>query len=104
MLKIILTGKDQVLRHLTKEKDALMTRIAEDVKQVAQSFTPIDKGRARRGWKIRNNVSTTQTNSRTRSIINRVPYIDLLERGRSKQSPKGILGPTTKEISRRRYR
>jgi hypothetical protein len=104
MLKITLTGKDQVLRHLTQSKDALMTRIAEDVKQVAQSFTPIDKGRARRGWKMRNTVSAIQTSSKTRSITNRVPYIDLLERGRSKQSPKGILGPTIREISRRRYR
>ena len=74
-----------------KQKDALMTRIAEDVKRVAQSFTPIDKGRARGGWKMR-------STSKTRSVTNRVPYIDLLERGRSKQSPREILGPTPREI------
>tara|TARA_A100001201_G_scaffold69934_1_gene64436 strand:- start:1202 stop:1516 length:315 start_codon:yes stop_codon:yes gene_type:complete len=104
MLKITLTGSANVMRHLGKQKDAFMTRVAEDVKKVAQSFTPIDKGRARRGWKMRNQVSVTQSSSSTRSITNRVPYIDLLERGRSKQAPKGIIGPTVREIKRRRYR
>jgi hypothetical protein len=97
MLKFILTGKQNVIRHLEKEKDAFMTRVAEDIKQVATQNTPIDKGRARRGWKM----SSTRN---TRSITNRVPYIDLLERGRSKQAPKGIVGPTIREISKRRYR
>lgn len=85
------------MRHLEKEKDAFMTRVAEDIKQVAVNNTPIDKGKARRGWKM------TQTRN-TRSVTNRVPYIDLLERGRSKQAPNGIIGPTVRQISRRRYK
>ena len=104
MIKFVLTGKENVMRHLEKEKDAFMTRVAEDIRQVAQQNTPIDKGRARRGWKVKNKVSAIQTSSSTRTITNRVPYIDLLERGRSKQAPKGIVGPTIREISRRRYR
>tara|TARA_S200000501_G_scaffold366132_1_gene400514 strand:- start:1034 stop:1327 length:294 start_codon:yes stop_codon:yes gene_type:complete len=97
MLKFVLTGKANVMRHLEKEKDAFMTRVAEDIKQVAVNNTPIDKGKARRGWKM------TQTRN-TRSVTNRVPYIDLLERGRSKQAPNGIIGPTVRQISRRRYK
>lgn len=104
MLKIVLTDRDNVIRHLKKEKDAFMTQVAEDIKQVAQQFTPIDKGRARRGWSVKNKVSAIQTSSSTRTITNRVPYIDLLERGRSKQAPKGIIGPTIREITRRRYK
>lgn len=104
MLKFVLKGKNDVMRHLGKQKDAFMNRVAEDIKQVAIQNTPIDKGRARRGWKVKNTVSATQSRSGTRSIVNRVPYIDLLERGRSKQSPKGIVGPTIREITRRRYR
>ena len=97
MLKLVLTGKENVMRHLEKEKDAFMTRVAEDIQKVAKQFTPIDKGRARRGWNM------TQTRN-TRSVKNRVPYIDLLERGRSKQSPNGIVRPTIREISKRRYK
>mgnify|MGYP001303235154 CR=1 FL=1 len=97
MLKLILTGQQNVMRRLEKEKDAFMTRVAEDIKRVAVSNTPIDKGRARRGWQV------TKT-SKTRKITNRVPYIDLLEQGRSKQAPRGIIRPTVREISRRRYK
>ena len=97
MLKITLTGSANVMRHLGKQKDAFMTRVAQDIKRVAQANTPIDKGRARRGWKM------TQTRN-TRSVKNRVPYIDLLEQGRSKQAPNGIMRPTVRDITRRRYR
>lgn len=73
-----------------------MTKIADDIKSIAVSKTPIDKGQARRGWRL-------ETSFKTKKIVNRVPYIDLLENGRSKQAPRGIIGPTLREISRRKY-
>jgi hypothetical protein len=42
--------------------------------------TPIDTGQARRGWQTRQN-----------SVENRVPYIERLERGWSKQAPTGFV-------------
>lgn len=82
---------------LEKEKDRIVDQIAEDSLDLIKSKTPIDKGQARDGWR-RENVKDGF------NIVNRVPYIDLLEKGRSKQAPRGILGPTTREISKRRYK
>lgn len=82
---------------LEREKDRIVNQIAQDTLDLVKSNTPIDKGQARDGWR-RVNVSKGV------NIVNRVPYIDLLEKGRSKQAPRGILGPTTREISKRRYK
>lgn len=85
------------MRDLEREKDSFMTRVAEDIKQVAISKTPIDKGQARRGWRLEGGF-------REKRIVNRVSHIVPLEEGRSKQAPNGILGPTVREISKRRYK
>jgi hypothetical protein len=97
MLKISVTGTNKVMRNLEREKDSLHTRVAQDILEVARSKTPIDQGQARRGWRLENR-------SRSKHIVNRVPYIDLLENGRSKQAPNGILGPTVREITNRSYK
>tara|TARA_A100001201_G_C4070759_1_gene195729 strand:- start:914 stop:1207 length:294 start_codon:yes stop_codon:yes gene_type:complete len=97
MLSIRVQGTKKVMGNLEREVDRIMTRVAQDTLVVARKNTPIDKGQARRGWRLEN-----ATNEKR--IVNRVPYIDLLEKGRSKQAPRGILGPTTREISQRRYR
>ena len=89
-------GTRQVMRSLEKEKEALHTRVAQDILEVARSKTPIDQGKARRGWRLENTL-------RQKRIVNRVPYIDELEKGHSKQAPQGILRPTLREISNRRY-
>jgi hypothetical protein len=97
MLQISVRGIDKVMSDLEREKDRVVDQIAEDTLDVIVSKTPLDKGQARDGWR-RENVRDGF------NIVNRVPYIDLLEKGRSKQAPRGILGPTTREISRRRYK
>jgi hypothetical protein len=97
MLSIKVTGTRQAIASLEREKEKLMTTIAQDILEVARSKTPIDKGQARRGWRLENLF-------REKRIVNRVPHIDALERGHSKQAPNGILGPTVREISQRRYK
>jgi hypothetical protein len=97
MLQLSVRGIDKVMDGLEKEKDRIVDQIAEDSLDLIKSKTPIDKGQARDGWR-RENVKDGF------NIVNRVPYIDLLEKGRSKQAPRGILGPTTREISKRRYK
>ena len=98
MLKISIQGDNRkTMGVLEREKERIMSLIATDVKTVATRNTPIDKGGARRGWRLENTY-------REKRVVNRVPYVDLLEQGRSKQAPRGILGPTVREISRRRYK
>ena len=97
MLSFKVTGTRQAIASLEREKENLIGTIAQDILAVARSKTPIDKGQARRGWRL-------ESGFRTKNIVNRVPHIDALENGHSKQAPNGILGPTVGEISRRRYK
>jgi len=86
------------MRSLEREKDSFITRVANDILGVARKNTPVDKGQARRGWRL-------DSRHKMKSIVNRVPYIVQLEEGHSKkQAPNGILGPTIREISQRRYK
>lgn len=60
------------------------SRVSDTFKSEVVPRTPIDKGRARRGWQQRQE-GTTQI------IENRVPYIGALEQGRSKQARNGFV-------------
>ena len=97
MISIRIRGTKQVMNSLEREKDSVITRMAQDTLVVARKNTPIDQGQARRGWRLEN----TQNIKR---IVNRAPHILALERGHSKQAPDGILVPTVREISKRKYK
>ena len=97
MISITVRGLRKAMSGLEREKDRVISEIAQDTLEVATRNTPIDKGQARKGWRSENAGGDIR-------IVNRVPYVDLLEQGRSKQAPNGILGPTVREISRRRYK
>ena len=85
------------MKSLRRDRDSLLATFAEDVFKTAKRNTPIDKGRARRGWR-------KSKISKGFSIANRVPYIGALEKGKSSQAPKGIIGPTVKQVKLRRQR
>ena len=95
MLEIRVRGTKQVMSGLERELDRVISKVADDTIRIAQSKTPIDKGQARRGWRL-------EDAGKDKRIVNRVSYIDLLEQGRSKQAPRGILGPTIRDVSRRK--
>jgi len=63
-----------------KELDFLQNTYQTEVKK----RTPIDKGRARRGWNKR-------SQGKDRIVENKVPYIERLEGGYSKQAPRGFV-------------
>jgi len=75
-----------------QEKKALK----DDYKSAVVPRTPIDTGRARRGWQKRSN-----------RIENQVPYIGRLERGYSRQAPSGFvkqaLSSTIEKSNKRKY-
>lgn len=97
MIKIVVRDTRRAVGELERELVRIADLVASDLLDVARKNTPIDKGQARQGW--RKEKSYRQT-----SVINRVPYAQYLEEGHSKQAPNGILGPTVREISRRRYK
>ena len=59
--------------------------------QEAKGHTPVKSGNARSKW------TKTQTKDNF-EVANRVPYIERLEAGASRQAPRGIIGPTLTAI------
>ena len=88
---------DTVLNSIKRQIGSVADRVANKILREAKIHTPIDKGRARRGWRLKKSTSTARKEIR---VTNRVPYIDLLERGRSKQRPRGIVRPTLAAFKR----
>lgn len=81
---------DDFLKQVTDDvKDEILTTLQSELKR----RTPIDTGQARRGWQRRNDT-----------IDNRVPYIGLLEEGRSKQAPRGFTQQAVKATLNKRKR
>lgn len=97
MLSIRVRGTKEVMNGVERELDRVISKVADDTIRIAVSKTPIDQGQARRGWRL-------EDAGRDKRIVNRVSYIDLLEKGRSKQAPRGILGPTIRDVQRRKYK
>jgi|TARA_R110000744_G_scaffold344993_1_gene450386 hypothetical protein len=97
MITIRISGTNKAMGQLEREKDAFIARVAQDTLVVAKRNTPIDKGQARRSWRLR-------SDRKDKVIVNTAPHIQALERGHSKQAPDGILVPTVREISKRKYK
>ena len=103
MLNISVKGLNKVVRDLEREKDRVIGLIARDTLEVAKKNTPIDKGQARRGWRLTRRVIDSTLSGTDYDVTNSVPHAVYLEQGRSKQAPNGILGPTVREIAKRKY-
>ena len=74
-----------------KELAGFVVGLADEIFVDAKANTPIRSGNARRSW--------TKTVSKVGAVIdNKVPYIERLEAGASRQAPKGIIGPTLKQV------
>lgn len=86
---------NQVLSAVTKEISQIGTKLTNTLLEEVKKRTPIKQGRARRGWRVERRGTNTH-------VVNRTPYIGTLERGRSKQAPRGILKPTLRGLKNRR--
>lgn len=91
MANITVTGVDLDIKQLAKELKMTVEQLADEVLVDARANTPVRSGNARRNW-------TKKVNSNSFEVANRVPYIERLEAGASRQAPKGIIGPTLQQI------
>ena len=78
-------------KNLTKSLTTFIGQLASDVEKEAMRHTPIKTGNARRNW-------TKSVRAKDFDVTNKVPYIERLEAGASRQAPKGIIGPTLTAI------
>lgn len=88
MIQARIKGKAD-LSGLQRAVDQMIRDVSKRALQIAKEETPIRSGRARKSWK---------TDDRGLIISNNVPYIEQLEKGRSKQAPSGILRPTARRV------
>ena len=79
---------------LTKAVEDMFANVGQNTLKLAKQNTPIRSGRARKSW-------TQESTKSGFEVKNNVPYIEQLEKGRSKQAPRGITQPTTRAVSRR---
>lgn len=98
--KVEFTGQQATTKFLNDELRSAVKSLANDVYREVKKTTPVDTGRARRGW-------TKDVKDNGFTIENQVPYIGVLDKGRhmtnrgmrgSKQAPKGIIGPSLNSI------
>jgi hypothetical protein len=93
MLSISVVGKSlkPQLKRL-EEKQARL--LANDIFRGVKDLTPVDTGKAKRGWRL--------LRRRFGFIINNgVKYVPYLERGHSKQAPRGMVKPTLERLRAR---
>jgi len=94
MLKIgaSVTVSPNLQRKLGQALDEFTEEIIEDASVIARGFTPRRSGKAQRAWHV-------EGRGRNAEAINDVPYIERLDKGWSKQAPRGILKPTLRRLT-----
>ena len=95
MFRVKTTNAGKVFANIEQSIKKASTQLAQNLFEEAKRKTPIRQGRARKGWRV-------ERKGKSISVINRVPYIGTLERGRSTQAPRGILRPTVHSVKNRR--
>jgi len=84
----------KTLRELEKEINAGLAAFQSNYIKELKAATPIRTGAAKRSWK---KVRQLKLGERGVIITNKVGYASLLEEGRSKQAPAGMIKPAYKK-------
>jgi len=90
-MQVNVDGIGGIASEIKKAMRQLLEEVATGTEDIARANTPIKSGNARRNWR-------KQVSDRGFTVENRVPYIERLEAGASKQAPKGIVTPTLTQI------
>ena len=92
MLKISVNSR--IIPFFRRLKLSTSKRLAIDIFKGVKKLTPVDTGRAKRGWRmLRRRFGMI--------VINNVPYINYLDQGSSKKAPRGMTKPTLEKLNTR---
>ena len=93
VLKVRVAGTSKgAFDKLENKIESLLKDVRDKTIQVAKANTPKRSGLARRSW-------TKKSNDKGFEVSNRVHYIQYLEKGTSKQAPRGIVKPTVGKMA-----
>lgn len=82
----------KVITGIEKDIAQQVRLIANDLFRTLERYTPKRSGRARSNWRLRGKDTSYRATNTT-------PYIQRLEKGYSKQSPKGMVRPAIREVA-----
>jgi hypothetical protein len=83
-ISVEVTGSQASIDELSNKFGKFVSDFTSSLNTNLKARTPIDTGRARRGW-------TQRTQGTSASVENTVPYVPALEKGRSRQAPNGFV-------------
>jgi len=89
--------------NIERQLNAVVNHFIDDFYKEVKQTTPVDSGAAKRAWRKRNKYDIDRKGD-TVVMENQKPYIGLLDRGSSKQAPRGMTDPAFRKLSKRRYR
>lgn len=92
---VYITGLQSIGNELKRTLKQTVNELRDEVYSKARDNTPVKTGNAKRNWKKRGANTGF-------SVENKVPYIERLEAGASRQAPKGIINPTIASITGRK--
>jgi hypothetical protein len=96
MIKIEVRGIESAMRDIEEQFRDHQERVMDLIHEEAPRFTPKRTGRAAGAWE-------KDVRQGAMEVINRTPYVGYLELPyvKSKQAPKGIIGPTLTSVKRK---
>jgi hypothetical protein len=92
-IKITAKGLSKKLDKIQGDFERYVRDAATMAEDVVKSNTPIRSGNAQRNWK-------KSVSDKDFTLSNRVPYIEKLDKGSSRQAPNGIKQPSINQIKR----
>jgi hypothetical protein len=90
----------QTMNSLNAEINTYLNRVIQDLKVELTRETPKKTGRASRGWRQSGRYDVAKQGEQE-ILRNDTPYVALLEEGRSKQAPHGMINPSIEAVLRR---
>ena len=91
----------KIFDHIESTLERAVDTFFQELNTVAKSKTPVDTGRASRGWRYTRRYTVGYAGT---LIENTVGYIGLLDKGSSRQAPAGITVPAIREVLSKRPR
>lgn len=74
--------------------DVFVERTSSNMLVAVRKYTPKRSGLARRSW------NKTKSSKLNYKVTNKQPYVDRLNKGYSKQAPKGFFQPAVRDVLR----
>jgi hypothetical protein len=93
MIKINVVGA-KLRPQLKRLEIKQATLLANDIFRSVKNLTPVDTGKAKRNWRLLRRQFGFM-------VLNSVKYITFLDKGSSKQAPRGMTQPTFERLRAR---